>query len=265
MGCPISLTLGYLKGVLPDGVAAAWVAAVVVRAADLYIKRLLLLAAQQEREEEDEEGELHKYAGQPYGPSPFAKLHLLEALLLLFLLLHHCRKKSQHALEVESRHHGTQSALTASILFLLINGILTQTVTSVMLDGSAIRVESPGKQGSITCSASSSVSTCPAGARVSSPCAPALAYAEQLACVLIANLGDGGLRSKTSVDGTQVPTVAALSDSLLKSLLDAFPALYHSHACYAALLAQLQEEEGDTPLCQVGVCAPICLAQVSAR
>lgn len=54
LSCPISVTLGYLKGVLPDGVAAAWVGAVVKRAAELYIKRLLLLAAQQEREEEDE-------------------------------------------------------------------------------------------------------------------------------------------------------------------------------------------------------------------
>jgi hypothetical protein len=52
--CPISVTLGYLKGVLPDGVAAAWVGAVVKHAAELYIKRLLQLAAQQEREEEDE-------------------------------------------------------------------------------------------------------------------------------------------------------------------------------------------------------------------
>jgi hypothetical protein len=54
LSCPISVTLGYLKGVLPDGVAAAWVGAVLRRAAELYIKRLLQLAAQQEREEEDE-------------------------------------------------------------------------------------------------------------------------------------------------------------------------------------------------------------------
>jgi hypothetical protein len=93
-----------------------------------------------------------------------------------------------------------------------------------------------------------------AGADSGSSHAPALAYAEQLACVLIANLGDGGLRAKTSTEGTQVPTVAALADSLLGSLLAAFPALYHSHACYAALLAQLQEEEGDAPMGQVGSC-----------
>lgn len=76
-------------------------------------------------------------------------------------------------------------------------------------------------------------------------------YAEQLACVLIANLGDGDVRAKTSSEGTQVPTVAALADSLLGRLCAAFPALYHSHACYAALLAQLQEEEGDAPMGQV--------------
>lgn len=56
VGCPISVTLGYLKGVLPDGVAAAWVGAIVRQATQLYIKRLLQLAAQQEREEEDEGG-----------------------------------------------------------------------------------------------------------------------------------------------------------------------------------------------------------------
>lgn len=87
------------------------------------------------------------------------------------------------------------------------------------------------------------------GADVGSSSAPALAYAEQLACVLIANLGDGG---SSATEGTQLPTVAALADSLLGSLLKAFPALYHSHACYAALLAQLQEEEGDAPMGQVG-------------
>lgn len=94
-----------------------------------------------------------------------------------------------------------------------------------------------------------------AGAVVSSSHAPALAYAEQLACVLIANLGDGGLAAKTGTEGTQLPTVAALADSLLGSLLKAFPALYNSQACYAALLAQLQEEEGDAPMGQVGGCA----------
>lgn len=48
-----------------------------------------------------------------------------------------------------------------------------------------------------------------------------------------------------------MPTVAALADGQLGTLLAAFPALYHSHACYAALLAQLQEEEGDAPMGQV--------------
>jgi hypothetical protein len=72
--------------------------------------------------------------------------------------------------------------------------------------------------------------------------------------VLIANLGDGDLRAKTSTEGTQVPTVAALADSLLGRLCAGFPALYHSHACYAALLAQLQEEEGDAPMGQVCIC-----------
>lgn len=83
--------------------------------------------------------------------------------------------------------------------------------------------------------------------------------------MLIANLGDGGLRAKTSTEGTQVPTVAALADSLLGSLLAAFPALYHSQACYAALLAQLQEEEGDAPMGQVGSCqllSPFCLVRL---
>lgn len=94
---------------------------------------------------------------------------------------------------------------------------------------------------------------CASGVDGGSSHAPALAYAEQLACVLIANLGDGGLRAKTSTEGTQVPTVAALADSLLGSLLAAFPALYHSQACYAALLAQLQEEEGDAPMGQVSM------------
>ncbi len=56
VGCPISITLGYLKGVLPDGVAAAWVGAIARQAALLYIRRLSQLAAQQEREEEDEGG-----------------------------------------------------------------------------------------------------------------------------------------------------------------------------------------------------------------
>lgn len=96
------------------------------------------------------------------------------------------------------------------------------------------------------------VASCCAGADVTSSNAPALAYAEQLACVLIANLGDGGV--KASGEGPLIPTVAALADSLLKLLLNAFPALYHSHACYAALLAQLQEEEGDVPMGQVRPC-----------
>jgi hypothetical protein len=102
----------------------------------------------------------------------------------------------------------------------------------------------------------------PAGAVVSSSQAPALAYAEQLACVLIANLGDGGLAAKTGTEGTQLPTVAALADSLLGSLLKAFPALYNSQACYAALLAQLQEEEGDAPMGQVScrACFLVCLS-----
>jgi hypothetical protein len=54
LSCPISITLSYLKGLLPDGVAAAWVGAIVGRAGELYIKRLSLLSTQQEREEEDE-------------------------------------------------------------------------------------------------------------------------------------------------------------------------------------------------------------------
>lgn len=52
VACPISVTLGYLKGVLPDGVAAAWTGAIVRRAVQLYINRLLALAARQEQQEE---------------------------------------------------------------------------------------------------------------------------------------------------------------------------------------------------------------------
>lgn len=48
--------MGYLKGVLPDGIAAAWVGVIVRRAAQLYISRLLALATRQEQEEEDEGG-----------------------------------------------------------------------------------------------------------------------------------------------------------------------------------------------------------------
>lgn len=48
--CPLGITLGYLKGVLPDGVAAAWVGAIVRRAGRLYINRLLALAAMQEQQ-----------------------------------------------------------------------------------------------------------------------------------------------------------------------------------------------------------------------
>lgn len=84
--------------------------------------------------------------------------------------------------------------------------------------------------------------------------------------MLIANLGDSGSSAKTGTEGAQLPTVAALADSLLGSLLKAFPALYHSHACYAALLAQLQEEEGDAPMGQVGRTAAVwyCCCKVQA-
>jgi hypothetical protein len=54
VSCPISVSLGYLKGVLPDGVAAAWIGAIVRRAAQLYMSRLLALAARQEQHEEFE-------------------------------------------------------------------------------------------------------------------------------------------------------------------------------------------------------------------
>jgi hypothetical protein len=63
LSCPISITLSYLKGLLPDGVAAAWVGAIVGRAGELYIKRLSLLATQQEREEEDEGGWIIRVLG----------------------------------------------------------------------------------------------------------------------------------------------------------------------------------------------------------
>jgi hypothetical protein len=45
---PVSTTLGYLKGVLPEGSAAEWVAAVSRRAFALYLRRLLALRALQE-------------------------------------------------------------------------------------------------------------------------------------------------------------------------------------------------------------------------
>eukprot|EP00878_Enallax_costatus_P012821 GHUV01013388.1.p1 GENE.GHUV01013388.1~~GHUV01013388.1.p1 ORF type:complete len:2087 (+),score=705.77 GHUV01013388.1:215-6475(+) len=148
VSCPVSVTLGYLKGVLPDGTAAAWVGEIVKRAAQLYIARLLTLAARQEQEEEDEG----------------------------------------------------------------------------CLDSSYSR-QTP---------------------------APALAYAEQLACALIANLG-GGLGPGTVTEGTSAPVVAALADELLPVLLEAFPALLHSQLRYCALLVQLQREEGDIPMGQVQV------------
>jgi hypothetical protein len=74
----------------------------------------------------------------------------------------------------------------------------------------------------------------------------ALAYAEQLAQALIQHLGDAG----GAVDGS-TPAVAALSNTLLELLLEAFPALYVSRPCYRALFAQLQREEGDLPMGQV--------------
>lgn len=129
VGCPISLTLGYLKGVLPDGIAAAWVAAVVRRAADLYIKRLLLLAAQQEREEEDEEGESHKLQGCRMGRAHQCHNSPLTICCWTSCYCLNAASKLQLELEVESRQHGTQSALTASILFLFIHGIPTHTAT----------------------------------------------------------------------------------------------------------------------------------------
>lgn len=85
------------------------------------------------------------------------------------------------------------------------------------------------------------------------PHAPALAYAEQAACALIAHLAGGGLGAAGTTQGTATPTVAALADALLDRLLAAFPALYHSQPCYAALLMQLQVEEGDVPMGQVRV------------
>jgi hypothetical protein len=62
VSCPISVSLGYLKGVLPDGVAAAWIGAIVRRAAQLYMSRLLALAARQEQREEFE-GEMSQLTG----------------------------------------------------------------------------------------------------------------------------------------------------------------------------------------------------------
>lgn len=81
--------------------------------------------------------------------------------------------------------------------------------------------------------------------------ASALSYAEQAACALIAHLGGAGLGSSAVQERTGAATVAALADGLLDGLLGAFPALYHSQPCYAALLVQLQKEEGDLPMGQV--------------
>lgn len=83
------------------------------------------------------------------------------------------------------------------------------------------------------------------------PTAPALAYAEQLACVLIANLA-GGLGTVSATVSSTAPVVVALADELLTMLLKVFPALLHSQLCYCALLVQLQKEEGDIPMGQVG-------------
>ncbi|WIA31067.1 hypothetical protein OEZ86_001095 [Tetradesmus obliquus] len=147
VSCPISVSLGYLKGVLPDGVAAAWIGVIVRRAAQLYMSRLLALAARQEQHEE--------FEGAAGSSDPAA------------------------------------------------------------------------------------------------PPASALSYAEQLACALIANLGGGPAAAPYTVEGSTTPGVAALADELLAQLLAAFPALYHSQACYCGLLVQLQQEEGDVPLGKV--------------
>lgn len=89
------------------------------------------------------------------------------------------------------------------------------------------------------------------------PPAPALAYAEQLACALIASLGGGpGPAAAAAPQDSLAPSVASLADELLEKLLQAFPALYHSQACYSGLLVQLQQEEGDVPLGQV--CGSSC-------
>lgn len=95
---------------------------------------------------------------------------------------------------------------------------------------------------------------CAGAAGSSDPAAPpasALSYAEQLACALIANLGGGPAAAPYTVEGSTTPGVAALADELLAQLLAAFPALYHSQACYCGLLVQLQQEEGDVPLGKV--------------
>jgi hypothetical protein len=57
------------------------------------------------------------------------------------------------------------------------------------------------------------------------------------------------------VEGSTTLGVAALADELLVRLLAAFPALYHSQACYCGLLVQLQQEEGDVPLGKVRLTA----------
>jgi hypothetical protein len=41
--CPVSVTLGYLQGVLPEGIASAWLVAIARRAFQLYVARLLAL------------------------------------------------------------------------------------------------------------------------------------------------------------------------------------------------------------------------------
>eukprot|EP00879_Flechtneria_rotunda_P007045 GHRR01007395.1.p1 GENE.GHRR01007395.1~~GHRR01007395.1.p1 ORF type:complete len:1449 (+),score=535.85 GHRR01007395.1:542-4348(+) len=84
--------------------------------------------------------------------------------------------------------------------------------------------------------------------------AGALAYAEQLACALIANLNTGsGFAAVTegSMASSPVLAVGKLANELLGKLVAAFPALYHSQACYCALLVQLQQEEGDVPMGKV--------------
>ena len=49
VACPVSVTLGYLQGVLPEGVASAWLVAIARRAFQLYVARLQALHRTQDQ------------------------------------------------------------------------------------------------------------------------------------------------------------------------------------------------------------------------
>jgi hypothetical protein len=204
VACPVSTTLGYLKGVLPEGAASDWVAAIARRAFGLYLRRLLAL----------------------------------------------------HALQDAATAGGAPTKATRC----------GQSVAAACLGERPLRSACgplkthPNAHANPPLSLSHPFRSSPAAARAAAA-PPALAYAEQLARALIAHLADGaaapggpdapparrrGLLRKRA--GPAAPDLATIADGMIVKLLAAFPALLHSRRVHAALLAQLQREEGDTGL-----------------